>query len=275
LVYISNSFTGYLATPHISKLATVVDLVHSEGGEADKGGTPAFSSTFDRYIKKRIVISDRLKQLYINKYDINPRKIVVIRNGVEISFPSDQNEFEVDHNLEEFINKGKVVCWAARVSSEKQPFEFIELAKKMPEFNFLLIGGGDLLEGVKRASIGLDNLYITGTLSNTLTKKLISTSDVLVLTSQFEGIPMVILEAMSLGKPVVSTNVGAINEIIDDGIDGFLCDSKRIHDDMPNLINRAYNERREIGEKAILKIRSKFSKNKMQSEYLNLFNELA
>lgn len=274
VVFISNSFTGYLSTPHLAELATVVDLVHSEGGEEDKGGTPAFSSTFDKYIKKRIVISDRLKQLYINKYAINPDKIVVIRNGVDLSPNNELYDVVTDEKLEGFMRRERIVCWVARVSSEKQPLELIELAKKMTEFNFLLIGDGNLLEDVKRSSLGLDNFYVTGALSNTLTKKLISISDVLVLTSQFEGVPMVILEAMSLGIPVVSTNVGAIKEIIDDKVDGFLCDPKRIQADMPDMINRAYAERNEIGNKSIQKIRTKFSKNIMQSEYLKLFNEL-
>lgn len=271
LTFISNSFTGYMSTPHIFKITKVVDLVHSEGGPKDQGGSPAFSAPFDKYISKRIVISDRLKDLYINKYNIASDKIVIIRNGVDIE---DVNNVEINEEIQQFIRKGRVVVWAARLSYEKRPFEVIELAKKLHDFNFLLIGEGEMLHEVKQNSENVSNLFVTGELANAQVTKIIEASDLVILTSEFEGIPMVILEAMALGKPVVATNVGAISEIIDNNINGYLCNLNSIQNEMPELIKKAYANKEEIKEPAIKKIKSKFNKSTMQEQYLKTFNEL-
>lgn len=275
LTFISNSFTGYMATPHLSQVTTVVDLVHSEGGKEDKGGTPAFSATFNNYISKRVVISDRLKKLYVEKYAIEPSKISVIRNGVDDEeIKSDVSGVKLDEGIEKFLSRDKRVTWGGRLSYEKQPKEVLYLAKQMPDFNFILVGGGELYNEILADAKGIDNLLVTGELSNNQLKAVISKSDLTILTSQFEGIPMIILESMALGKLVVSTDVGAISEIIEDGIDGFLCDPEKIQDEMPVLIKSAYKKKNIIQEKAIEKIRSKFNKANMQSQYLNLFNGL-
>lgn len=274
VTFISNSISGYLSCKHIHELCYTADLTHSEGGSEDQGGSPAFAAMFDEYIDSRIVISDRLKNLYINQYQIDPEKIEVIRNGVDIVEINNRiKDIELDSNIEAFISKGHIVTWAARMSPEKQPEKVVELARSMNDYNFILIGDGELFPSIQQQA-SYSNILLTGARDNEVVKKIISMSDLVILTSQFEGVPMVILESMALGKPVVTTNVGAISEIIDNGVDGYLLHSDDIVKEMPQMISEAFSNRNYLQESTVKKVKTKFNKKDMQSSYVNLFNEL-
>lgn len=275
ITFISNSFTGYKATPHISRYSIIVDLVHGEGGKDDNGGAALFSSTYDKFINKRIVISDRLKDLYINQYSIEPSKIEVIRNGIDISETLNEAGGAVfPEVLESFENTPKKVVWVGRLSKEKQPLKVIELAKQMPDYIFIIIGDGELYDDVVKGCLTLTNVIALGALENSVVKKVVSKSDMLILTSEYEGIPVAILEALALSKPVVATDVGAINEIIIDGYNGYLVNPENINEIMPKLINKAYMNRNVLGSNSFKIINSKFNKQNMQSEYLRVFNKI-
>jgi glycosyltransferase involved in cell wall biosynthesis len=88
-----------------------------------------------------------------------------------------------------------------------------------------------------------------------------SSIDLLVISSLTEGIPLVVLEAMHQGIPVVSTRVGGIPEVVEDGIDGILVE---LGD--PHALARAIeslilddNKYAEISKNALVKIRGKFN----------------
>lgn len=274
VLFISNSFSGYMATPHLHEYINIVDLVHGEGGVNDDGGAAKFSSTFDQYIDKRIVISDRLKELYINDYKINPNKINVIRNGIDITETINEAEDGVLPTLIKKINtNSKKIVWVGRLSEEKQPLKVIEFAKKMKDYQFIIVGDGELYDDVLKDSMSIPNVILLGKLENKIVKKVISSSDVLIMTSKYEGLPVVILEALALSKPVVSTNVGAIKEIIKDGTNGYLINPENI-DQMPEKIAKAYENKRLLMENTVSSLKSGFMKSEMQSKYIEIFNSL-
>ncbi len=271
VTFISNSFTGYLATPHISQYSKTVDLVHAEGGPEDDGGSAKFSSTFNQYISKRIVISDRLKNLYVNEYRINESRVEVIRNGIDIAETVQEAAeavFPVAFNS--ILDKSRKVVWVGRMSEEKQPLEVIKLAKKMPNYYFIIVGDGDMYSQVVGEAENVKNVIFLGQLENNVSRKIIANSDILIMTSRYEGVPIVILEAMALSKPVVSTDVGAISEMVQPNINGYLVGLI----DMPAYIEKAYNNKIELGKNGLEVVEAKFNKSLMQEEYLKLFNSL-
>lgn len=75
-----------------------------------------------------------------------------------------------------------------------------------------------------------DHLIITGKLSKTEWHKLSEDYDIFISTTNFDNTPVSIIEAMALGLPVVSTNVGGVPFLIDDGKDGLLCEKGNAED---------------------------------------------
>lgn len=116
-----------------------------------------------------------------------------------------------------------------RFSWQKNPQRLIkiigEIVKKLPDARFVLIGKGNLLGEAKALAEELhiqDNITFTGCLSNPF--PYLRASRFMLMTSRLEGTPMCILEAMTLGLPVVSTGVDGIKELIQNGVDGFYSD---------------------------------------------------
>jgi glycosyltransferase involved in cell wall biosynthesis len=87
---------------------------------------------------------------------------------------------------------------------------------------FLLVGGGPLEADVRARidALGLKRCVRAPGFRHD-GRRLMGAMDVFLMTSEFEGLPIALLEAMSLGKPVVSTRVGGIPEVLEDGVTGF------------------------------------------------------
>ena len=122
-----------------------------------------------------------------------------------------------------------LIGFVGRLSKLKNPIRFVEMAKlimeKAPSARFVIIGDGEDREIVEKTIYdnGLSQVIeMKGFVSNPgpEMRKL----DVLVISSDSEGTPLVLLESMSYGIPTVSTRVGAIPLVVDNGIDGILCD---------------------------------------------------
>ncbi|MGC9349622.1 MAG: glycosyltransferase [Anaerolineae bacterium] len=113
-------------------------------------------------------------------------------------------------------NDTKIVTFMARLHPQKRPMDFVELARRCandPGLTFLMVGGGPLAGTVDAEvlRIGLQNL-IRRPFSDG--REILAISDVFVLPSEYEGMPLTVLEAQSLGKPVVVTDVGNNREVL-------------------------------------------------------------
>ncbi len=128
----------------------------------------------------------------------------------------------------EFRSEGRpTVLVLSNFKKQKSPFEVVavaeKLAKEVPKALFLWAGDGPMM-GKVRASIrskGLeDNFRLLGWREDV--GALLGACDVLLLTSLYEGLPRVVLQAMAAGKPVVATAVSGTPEAVRHGITGFL-----------------------------------------------------
>jgi glycosyltransferase involved in cell wall biosynthesis len=111
----------------------------------------------------------------------------------------------------------KIVTFMARLHPQKRPVDFVEMARHCindASMAFLMIGDGVLAEAVQNElkRIDLPNFYRFPFYRPS--SDIFAVTDILVMTSEYEGMPMVVLEAQSMGKPVVATDVGNIREII-------------------------------------------------------------
>jgi glycosyltransferase involved in cell wall biosynthesis len=116
-----------------------------------------------------------------------------------------------------------------RISPEKGYFGLLEalapLAQQGQAFNLTVVGDGPAMRATQArvAELGLgDRVTFTGALSEEGALAQIAAADVLVLPSLMEGLPVVLMEAMALGKAVIASRVAGIPELVEDGVSGLL-----------------------------------------------------
>ena len=120
-----------------------------------------------------------------------------------------------------------VVGTVAVLRSQKRLIDWLQVAARVasrrPDVTFLLVGGGPLEADIRAQveSLGLSaRVRMPGFRPDG--RRLMSAMDVFLMTSEFEGLPIALLEAMTLAKPVVSTRVGGIPEVLTAGSAGLL-----------------------------------------------------
>jgi glycosyltransferase involved in cell wall biosynthesis len=148
------------------------------------------------------------------------------RNVAVLPQQVDWNRFKVDRSkkiLEEFhIPKDFVVGFVGRLSPEKNLPTILQCARSMPDTSFVIIGDGPQKTALTQIASKLRNVFFIGKRNDV--EKFYPAFDALILTSAMEGMPLVALEAMTSGTPVVAPNVGAIPEIVKHGINGFIAE---------------------------------------------------
>ena len=169
------------------------------------------------------------------------------------------------------------VVWIGAVRSLKRPDWFVELARRMPQQKFVLIGGavGSDPEYAKRVFAEceqLENIEATGRIANQQVQEYLQRAKVLVNTSEFEGFPNVYLEAWKYGVPVVSVN--DVDGMIAGGELGAIVASL---DDMDMALRSLLedNERlRAMGQRGRQLVEDRFSAAALAPQYDSFFSEL-
>jgi len=144
------------------------------------------------------------------------------------SFGLDFQEFQPRKGVEEVRKElgispsEKVVIFVGRLEPVKGIKYLLKAAKsickKMSNVKFLVVGDGPLRSELQACSN--PQIIFTGWRNDV--PDLLNASDLLVLPSLSEGLPISILEAYAIGKPVIATNVGAVGEIVINGYNGIL-----------------------------------------------------
>ena len=224
-----------------------------------------------------VTVSNNLKNMVLN-LDIKSDKIEVIKNGVDNSVFKIEDKEQARSKLG-ITNKEKIILYVGQLSKTKgldyllRAFETI-LTIKTNVYLFIIGDGSDaarLLTTVK--SLGLENnVFLTGPRPNHEIPKWLAASDLLCLPSLNEGLPCVILEALSSGRPVVATNVGGIPEILDnDATLGIMVppkDEVALAEALTRALNTKWNAH-QISSKV-----SDLSWEKVAEKYLTVFGNL-
>ena len=153
-------------------------------------------------------------------------RIQVIPNAVDASFdatadPTAQAGFRTRFDL----GHGPVIGMLGRMSEEKRPLFWLDIARLVlqsrPDVKFLWAGDGPMRQAMiaraKQYAMS-ERLILPGTMNDAAIP--LSTMTALLLSSRMEGLPNVLLEAQSLGVPVVTASVGGAPETIDEGVTG-------------------------------------------------------
>jgi glycosyltransferase involved in cell wall biosynthesis len=256
------------------KLGKKVKFIHTFHGhlfdDPEFNGLKKQIITFvERYLSRR---TDQLITGGINvKRDLEKKKIYGTVKSVSISPAIErQSLLSKKESFNRFKIKSKSrfrVLWLARVTYVKNPGMLVLIAKSLPEFDFYMVGSGDLFRKIKALAPG--NLKILGwqDINNVL-----PIADVFLSTSSNEGIPIAFMQAQLAGVPIVTTNVGSVSEVVIHNKTGFLCDNSsqqliaalRLLENNDNLRNR-------LSKAAKINILKKFSTKKFIIAHLRVY----
>lgn len=164
----------------------------------------------EKILQKRcsaIVGVSEYDRIHLLEEGIN-NNVGLVYNGIPLPKSIEKGPFTFAEKY-----KKKILC-IARLSPQKNHSLFIEIAKLLPEYAFIWIGNQKEPEE-KYPS----NVFFIGNLPNA--GGYCKYADLFLLPSNYEGLPIVIIEAMSQGIPVVASNVGGVSEIVIDGQTGY------------------------------------------------------
>ena len=159
-----------------------------------------------QYACKAIVGVSKYDETNLRSENIK-KNIFCIYNGIY------QPEIKSKLNLNIPSQYKKTVLCIARMAAPKRSDLFMSVASLLPDYAFVWIGNQHLVNEHPKNVFFMGNIPKAGAYC--------SIADLFMLPSDYEGLPMVILEAMSFGKPVVASNVGGISEIVENDKNGY------------------------------------------------------
>lgn len=219
-----------------------------------------------------VAVSREMKNTLVQKHHFKAEKIEVVYNGTFLPEKHKCDTFEQRSNGTFHIGT------VGRMVPVKDFNFFLEIAseirKAVRNVRFSILGDGPLKSRLikKNLSLGLEDcVEFYQPVENP--RAYYQSLDIYLNTSEYEGIPMSILEAMAYGIPVVAPKVGGIPEIISHGTEGFLV-AERKHEEFVHYclkLIRDMNVKQAITENASRKIISAFSNMKMAEAYKNIY----
>jgi len=227
---------------------------------------------------KIIVVSYFLKKLAI-KIGISEEKIKVIYNSID--FLDIENNLKVDLKKELNIT-GKVILTNARLT----PWKGVDmLIKIMPnlidihkDIKFIIISEGPERKNLEKLTIDLDiedHVFFAGRVSRELVVEYLKISDVFVLNTNYEGMSHVLLEAMKVGTPIITTKAGGNPETIKDEETGLLVDY-RDEEQWIEAINNILDNK-DLAEKLVKQAKDdlrRFDWNNLVKETIRVFENV-
>jgi len=163
-----------------------------------------------------------------------------------------------------------VVGWIARMTGVKNPMRALEVADALPDTQFVMAGGGDLLDQVKAAAPS--NVSVIGWAD---AADLFGAVDIILSTSENEGMPVALIEAQLAGKPVVATDVGSVSEVILNHETGIVTNKNAgsIASAVESLILDK-TTRDEMGRLATARAQALFSVDRMINAHIELYKSI-
>lgn len=211
------AFPAGIAAKKVSGKPLVVH-VHSTDFDRSGGDVSSVAYSIERegmeFADKVITVSNLTRKTVIEKYGIEPEKVVTVYNAVG----------PAPERTKPFIRKIpgiKTVTFMGRITVQKGPEYFVEAAslilKRMNGVRFVMAGGGDMESKIIEyaARLGItDRFHFTGFLKNEEVYQLLDISDVFIMPSVSEPFGIAPLEAMQAGVPVIVSRQSGVSEIV-------------------------------------------------------------
>jgi glycosyltransferase involved in cell wall biosynthesis len=279
-----------------------IRAIHMVGLAAKLAGVPMISHVRNRYeslpsreqwlfrwVKRFVFVSQDTWKRFVAK--VEPERGTVLYDGIAVK-PLDKAaamdyraKVAADYNLPP---DALIFGMVARVAPQKDFKTLVEAARivvaEHPNLYFVIIGEHNVNEAQRAhfqlvqqwiAEAGLDQHFrFTGFRADALA--LLAALDYFVLSTHFEGFPLVILEAMAAELPVIATAVDGIPEIVEEGVTGLLHqheDARELAGQMRRFVNRP-DEARKLARGGLERVRERFSQQAYEASVAQLYSEL-
>lgn len=241
------TFLGAILAKTPIRIHTVHSVAHKEL-QPKKRKLMKFAYTFLNY--RPVAISKYVEKTIAKEYKIRTSKIININNGIDTKTYSNNNK-----KLKTRNNKPINIITVSRLEEVKNHKlmidSFYEAQKNIQNIRLTIIGDGTLRNDIKNQikQLKLENKINMAGATDEVANEL-KRADIYILTSKYEGLPVSVLEAMSSGLPIISTDIEAIDGIVINKNNGLVV-PPNVKDISDAIITLATDD----------KIRKKFSNN--------------
>ena len=215
-----------------------------------------------------VALSSEVKKSIGEVYGLQESIIPVVYNGIELSKCIRKNDYEAN-GVFTIVHVGRFM----KVKNHKTLIRaFAGFAEKKENVRLQLLGEGELLDEMKNYAEKLevaDKVEFLGLQSNVY--PYLNKADVFCLPSEYEGVPMTLIEAMGTGLPIVASNVGGIPDMLVNGENALLVEPNYVA--VEKAIEKLYNDvefRIRLGNAAALRS-EEFSAKVMASSYIKIY----
>jgi glycosyltransferase involved in cell wall biosynthesis len=196
-------------------------------------------------------------------------KSQLVNNGVDTEFLDSVHARFVGRKTDDRL----VIGTSGRICFQKNPSFFLQLAKEFPEARWVWIGDGVLRPELNEKKSGI---VVTGWKDRAETLEIVAGFDIFLQTSLWEGMPISVLEAMGMAKPVVATHVIGNQDVVLDGTTGFLADDL---DGLAKALRKLGPGqealRRAMGEAGRRRVKENFDAKAKAAEWMELYERIA
>lgn len=230
----------------------------------------------NRKISRYVAISNKVKSILINSLNLNPEKIATIYNGIDL------NKFKINRKNNSEVKK--IISIGRLTKAKDYPNLFRALDKLILKLNkqniplpsVNIAGTGELEKELKTliSKMNLDNIVSFLGLRQDI-PELLKESDIYVMSSEWEGLSISLIEALASGIPIVATNAGSNNEVIENNVSGIIVpikDPEALAEGIYNLIiNKDLRDR--LSKEAMKRARL-FSIEDCAKKHVEMYKEL-
>lgn len=248
VIFLSNSYYGYYLVPWLRKYfpeVAIIDYVHMEEWYWRNGGYARTSGVMGGILEKTYVCNERTRQVLINDFDRDKDSVETLYIGVDHEkYNAEYVESGMIRNKFGIENDRKIVLFPCRMHPQKRPFFMLEIAeqvkRKMPDIAFIVVGDGpqlaELQETAQKRNLE-GTVYFAGRAEDML--PYYKDADLTLICSLKEGLALTAYESLSMGVPVISSDVGGQKELIDQAVGRII---PLEQDEEKDLDNRDFSE---------------------------------
>jgi glycosyltransferase involved in cell wall biosynthesis len=250
-------------TPGVSVIAVDHLPVSVDLPRRQRIGRRLLARRFDAHI----AVGERVARLVEEVVGLSHDSVDPIANGVPPIDPDSLPPLPL-------LVSGPVIGSLGRLTEQKGYDALVRVLADLPEATLVLVGDGPertALETLARRLGVADRLVVTGWVEQA--RSHLSTFDLFALPSRWEGMPLVILEAMFAGLPVVASDVGSVAEAVLDGETGFVVtvdDERTLRDRLAMLLADSAM-RQSMGERAHARAQEQFTADVMARRYEQVY----